>query len=145
MPGGRQPIRTREESSPRWNRAAWWSAVGWALLAAVVVLSLVSIEQPIDMPGADKWEHLLAYGLMTYWWGMLQPHRRWRWAVGLALLGLCLEFAQLLAPGRYMEWPDAAANAAGVLLGLAALRTPLRGLLGWLDRQFPDRRDPGLT
>jgi VanZ family protein len=145
MPGARQPIVKTPESGPVWNRAAWWSAVGWSLLATVVLLSLVSIEQPIDVPGADKWEHLLAYGVMMYWWGMVHPHLRWRWAVGLALLGLCLEFAQLLAPGRFMEWRDAAANAAGVLLGLAALATPLRGLLGWLDRQFPNRADPGLT
>lgn len=117
--------------------------MGWAMLLGVVVLSLVSVQQPLQVQHADKLEHLLAYGMLMYWWGMVQPPRRVRWATALALLGLALEWAQSLTPYRVLEWQDALANVAGVVLALGLLKTPAGGLLARVDLKFGNRLGPG--
>ena len=115
-------------------RQRLWNGIGWALLAAVVVLSLVSIPQAAPLPGSDKTHHLVAYGTLMYWWGMVQPKHRWRWLIVLPLMGVALEGLQSLNPDRFMEWWDAAANLAGVLLGALLVSTPAGRLLAWIDR-----------
>jgi VanZ family protein len=117
--------------------------MGWAMLLGVVVLSLVSVQQPLQVQHADKLEHLLAYGMLMYWWGMVQPPRRVNWATALALLGLALEWAQSLTAYRVMEWPDALANLAGVALALGLLKTPAGRLLARIDYELCNRGDPG--
>jgi VanZ family protein len=121
-----------------------WEALGWLLLMAVVVLSLVQIDQPIEISGVDKFEHVLAYGVLMYWWGMVQPGRLLRWVMFLPVLGFGLELAQLRMPGRFMEWRDVLANLAGVVLAFMLLRTRARDLLAWTDRKLFDRTDPRL-
>ena len=118
-----------------------WAILGWLLVLAVVVLSLVSIEQPLKLENADKYQHVLAYGALMYWWGMVQPTRRARWATALPLMGLVLEGAQSLTPDRMMEWRDALANLAGVMLGLLLLKSPAQRLLTRLDRHLGNRLD----
>ncbi len=118
-----------------------WASIGWLLLAIVVTLSLVSVQQPVNVPGVDKYEHVAAYAALMFWWGMVHPHRRVAWAVALPLLGVCLEGIQQFTPDRLMDWRDALANLSGVILGLLLVASPLGSLLGWLERQFPDRLD----
>ena len=113
------------------------------MIAVVVILSLASVSQPVDVPGMDKINHVVAYGALMFWWGMVQPGRRWTWAVVLVLLGIGLELAQAQTSYRTMDRWDAAANSVGVLAALALLFTPLRGSLAWLDRQLADRLDSG--
>jgi len=122
----------------------FWEALGCLMLLAVIVLSLVQIDQPLEVPGADKFEHAIAYGVLMYWWGMVQPDRLSRWVLFLPALGLILELAQLRMPGRFMEWRDVIANLAGVMLAYLLLRTRARSLLGWIDHKLFDRTDPGL-
>ncbi len=121
----------------------WWLAVGWVLLAGLVTVSLVPIDQPVAAPGADKFQHLLAYAVVMYWWGMVQPARRAFWLTVLPLLGVLLELAQGLLPFRFMEWRDMLANLAGVILAGILLRSPAGRLLGRVDGKLFDRRDPG--
>ena len=113
------------------------------MLAALVAGSLLSIGQPLPVQGGDKLQHLLAYGLTMYWWGMLAPPRRFHWALGLILLGGALEILQAFTPERTMEWQDAVANLTGVLAGLAALTTRASGLVALLDSKIGDRLYPG--
>ncbi|HSM69376.1 MAG TPA: VanZ family protein [Xanthomonadales bacterium] len=131
----------RQHAESRLGAYRLWAAMGWAMLLGVVVLSLVSVEQPLQVQHADKLEHLLAYGMLMYWWGMVQPPRRVRWAAALALLGLALEWAQSLTAYRVMEWPDALANLAGVALALGLLKTPAGSLLARIDDQLCNRGD----
>lgn len=121
----------------------WWALLGWLLVAAVCVLSLITIEQPVQIGHGDKLSHLLAYGVLMYWWGMVQPRRRMLWVLVLPVLGLVLEWAQSLTPHRQMEWQDALANLAGVGVAWLILQTPARRLLGIFDRQLGDRFDAG--
>ena len=125
------------------NHHIWWVMVGSLLIAAVVTLSLVSLTSPIGVEGGDKYQHALAYGVLMYWWGMVQPGRRWVWAVALPLLGVGLEGVQNLMPERHMDWRDALANTLGVAAALVILLTPLGRLLSWVDGKISNGVDPG--
>ncbi len=131
--------KTRQHEDPKLGAYRLWVALGWAMVLGVVVLSLVSVEQPLQVQHADKLEHVLAYGMLMYWWGMVQPPRQVHWAAALALLGLTMELAQSMTATRVMEWPDALANMAGVALGLGLLKTPAGRLLARVDRAFSNR------
>ena len=120
-----------------------WMLIGFGLLATIIALSLLSVPGPPGPPGVDKLYHLLAYGALMGWWGMVLPRRRVAWAIGLLLMGGVLEWLQSLTGYRTLDRIDAVANAAGILLALLLLRTPLGELLAWLDRQLADRLDTG--
>lgn len=122
----------------------WWS-LGWLMLLAVVALSLVRLEQPIQLENADKYQHLIVYGSLMFWWGMVQPARRRFWFVVLPLLGVAMELLQSLTPHRFMSWNDALANLLGVVLGSLLLHSPAAGILRMLDRQVRNCFDPGST
>lgn len=86
---------------------------------AVMVLSLLPAESMPALDVSDKLEHAAAYAFLAFT-GSLALRRPHRWlAVGLAVLGICLEMAQTLVPGRSFELLDAAANATGAILGVA--------------------------
>jgi len=91
-------------------------------VASIVVLSLL----PYPIYGAayfpDKLEHAVAYALVSLLGGLAFGDRRTRWAVVLGLIGLgvAMEFAQLLVPGRLGEVADIMANCAGVAGGTLA-------------------------
>ncbi|NNE06883.1 MAG: VanZ family protein [Xanthomonadales bacterium] len=120
-----------------------WFATGLLMLLLIAVVSLIPIDQPLPIRGADKFEHVLAYFVLMYWWGMVQPGRLWGWLLFLPLFGLALELLQGLTPHRFMEWRDAAANTAGVLLGLVILKTPAARLLRVLDTKLGNRINTG--
>lgn len=131
--GGGRPLRFR----------VLWVLVGIALLATIIALSLLAVPGPPGPPGIDKVSHVLAYGALMGWWGMVQPNRRLAWAGALLVLGLGLEFAQSLTGYRTLDHWDALANALGIVLALGLLRTPLGGILGWFDGQLANRFDAG--
>lgn len=116
----------------------FWLAL-WLLAIAVVVAGSLLPPLPLTpkLDGGDKLMHLLGYGLlMASAVQLFQSARLLRGvALGLALLGLLLEFGQgALTSTRQFEWSDAAANAFGVLLGAVLAFTPAARLL---QRCFP--------
>lgn len=132
---------------PLRHRRAWLALWGLMVLA-VVVLSLIP---PPPMPavafrGIDKVEHVLGYlALSAMATALFAPMPvRARIAAALVALGIALEIAQgTMTTTRTPDLPDALANAAGVLLGLAC--TPAVRLVAWLDRRVAGRgrQDPG--
>lgn len=115
-----------------------WLALGWALLLAIVIISLVP-ALPVDLSDdRDKLGHLMAYGTLMFWWSLLLPSRRARLAAALAfvLMGAVLEVLQAMTGYRSGEVADALANAGGVALGLAFGFTPLRGGLHWAEARL---------
>ena len=118
-----------------------WLAIGWALIASVVLLSLVSL--PVSPPQAqsDKVGHVIAYAVLMFWFCQLYTRRRARFVLALALLGMgCgLEFVQHVV-GRSFEYQDMLANAAGIAAGWAAAppRTPY--VLARIEARFLRRR-----
>ncbi len=86
----------------------------------VVFLSLLpKLEIPLEFRESDKVEHLLAY----LWLGVLpffafSPPAALRGALLMAPLGISLEFAQMMVPGRFFSFGDMLANVAGIALGI---------------------------
>lgn len=107
-----------------------WLGVGAVLVAAICVLSLMpeSPEQEATRPeGTDKVEHVLAYGLLMFWFAHLEPEKqgRIRLAVGITGMGVALECLQGLIGHREFSAADLAANGLGVAVGW--LVSPPRG------------------
>ena len=127
--------------NPNLSSYRLWAGIGWSMLLAVIVFSLIRIEQPVQLEHADKFQHVLAYGSLMYWWGMVQPARRRIWMSALPLLGLVLEWAQMLTVYRVMDWNDAVANLLGVALAMLLLATPAKRLLMRVDNKLADRFD----
>jgi VanZ family protein len=114
-------------------RLAWlWSALGWALVAAVVIGSLVPGEVVAAAHVSDKIMHAGAYGTLMVWFSGF--YRRAAYpaiAVVLIALGLALDLLQMLTPTRVFDLYDVLMNSAGVVVGLI-LALLLLG--GWCQR-----------
>jgi VanZ family protein len=105
------------------------------MVAAVGVLSLIPVE--VDLSGGrDKIAHFVAYGSLTFWFGMLFDGRgrQLRVALGFAAMGVAMEFLQGLTDYRSFEIADMVANAIGAALGWGLAQTPLRNVLEWVER-----------
>jgi len=115
-----------------------WQAIGVLMIVVVCVASLSPTMPPPPGLHGDKVEHLIAYGSLTYWWGMLYPQRTQRWLACLLfiLMGIALEFAQRATGYRVLDVFDMAANTVGALLGRMAVETPFGRLLGALDKRL---------
>lgn len=109
-----------------------WSAVGWLLLAAVIVGSLIPgpVLQEIDI--SDKVMHSGAYFTLMVWFaGFYRRELYPLIAAVLLALGMSLDLLQIMTETRSFDWFDVAMNAAGVGFGLA-LSLLLLG--GWCQR-----------
>jgi VanZ family protein len=117
----------------------------WYLsIAAVVTGSLLSPNStPIRILAAthlsDKLLHFAAYALLAFLpaAGLAPRRRAVAAALSMVVLGLLLEFAQRLSPGRATELGDEVANTAGVLAGIV-LAQPFRRLLHPCPQQQPN-------
>jgi VanZ family protein len=87
-------------------------------VAAVVILSLLPGEYLPQVRISDKLEHVIAYGCLMFAGALAFPSMRatLRLAVLLPLLGIALEFGQMLVPGRTAEVGDAVADTVGVVI-----------------------------
>jgi VanZ family protein len=97
-------------------------AFGWAMVLAVVWVSLTPSPPEVDFVDSDKYGHFLAYGALMFWFGQLY-RRFWErvaYACGFTALGLALEALQGLLGYRTYDVFDLVANTLGVLMGWAA-------------------------
>ena len=101
---------------------ALWLAIGWALVATIIWLSVTHSPPDIGIEHGDKLGHFAAYGSVMFWF--CQPYRRLTtraaYAVGFIAMGVALEFVQRWLGYRSFEVLDMVADAIGVVLGLAA-------------------------
>lgn len=112
-----RPRALRGFRRPRLWLGLW--IAGWVLAVLGSLLPAAFLPPMPDLPEGDKWLHLLAYFLLGAWaMAIFAPAwARWRALLGLAALGLLLEFAQaLLTANRFGEGLDLAANVAGLVL-----------------------------
>jgi len=112
----------------------WRLAGGLGLVATVIVLSL--IPDPFESQRFEqvKVGHFLAYGVTMLWFA--QTYRatsaRIGVAVGLALLGVGLEYAQGMIGYRIFAYSDMRDDALGVLAGFVlGVVTSNRAGAGW--------------
>lgn len=119
-----------------------WLAIGFALVAAIVALSLWP-EVPMPRVGVswtDKIGHFSAYFVVMTWFG-LTYRRAAHLAIALRLftLGVAIEGLQWLTESRYFEANDALANTAGIAIGWLLAATRFARLLEWGERFLPER------
>lgn len=115
-----------------------WLVIGWALVAAVVWLSLTPRLAEFDVPFVflDKAGHFTAYFVLMFWYASLyQRPAHWLLAVGFVLLGVALEGAQYLTGYRGFEFGDIVADAVGIAVALLLARTPLVDFLQFIERR----------
>jgi len=112
-----------------------WLLLGWGMVAAVVVLSLIPLD--VDLAeNRDKLAHSLAYCSMSFWFGLLYGGRvrQLGIAIAFAAMGVGIEFLQGLTDYRTFEIADMIANAIGATAGWGLAQTPLRNVLEWVER-----------
>jgi len=110
----------------RWLRILWFAAVVAVVVGSLLPGSSLPIQALGELHISDKILHFAAYAVLAF---LPALHER-RPALGAALLGalalgVLLEFAQRLSPGRNFELADMLADACGLLCGLI-LALPLR-------------------
>lgn len=106
-------------------RRPLWLAGGWALVAAVIFVSLWPDMPDVDVgvKFIDKFGHAIAYAsLMAYFGFIYQKRSHAGIFMLLVLLGVALEFVQWLSGKRMFELMDIGANVAGITIGLIAVR-----------------------
>ena len=118
--------------SPRYFRV--WMLLGWGMVLAVFVLSLIPIDVDLG-EGRDKVAHFIAYGSMAFWFAMLFPGRARQlgWALAFAAMGVGIEYLQRMTGYRTFDVADMAANGIGAALGWGLAQTPLGNALGWTE------------
>jgi VanZ family protein len=99
-----------------------WVGIGWAMVAAIVYGSVMHSPPSLGVEQGDKLEHLGSYGLTMFWFCQLYRTRATRsaYALGLAVLGVTLEFVQGWLGYRDFEVADMLADGLGVALGWGA-------------------------
>jgi hypothetical protein len=116
----------------------YWLAIGWALVAFVIYLSITPEPVRVTLEQGDKFGHAFAYATLMSWFANLYetPAGRLRRAAGFVALGIVLEFVQRWTGYRSFELADMAAGATGVAIGwlLAPPRVP--NYLRWLEKVF---------
>lgn len=132
MPGQRQPLRLFR---------IWW-LVGAAMWAFIIYASLTT--HPVSLPGrfSDKVLHFSGYFGVTAWYAQLylRSSVRQRQLFIFVMMGVVLEFAQLLVAERSFEWADMLANASGVVVAGLLMRSRLERLLLAGERYILPRR-----
>lgn len=109
-----------------------WSFLGWLLVIAVIVGSLMPGQALQDVRVDDKVMHAGAYFVLMVWFAGFYRHSAYPViATVLLALGLALDLLQLLTDTRSFDWYDVAMNSSGVILGFV-LSTLLLG--GWCQR-----------
>lgn len=114
-------------------RFPWvWMSLGWALVAGVVLGSLLPGGTISALALEDKLLHAGSYCLLMIWFaGLYERRRHVLIAVGVLGLGVALDLVQGTLSSRSFDWFDIAANGVGVGVGLV-LSLSLLG--GWCAR-----------
>jgi len=105
----------------RWG--GLWRSLGWLLVILVVTVSLVPASSLPDVDYSDKLSHAAIYGVLAVWFcGVYRRPAAPLVALVLFLVGAAVEGMQSLTESRSPEIADLAANAAGILIGMALSR-----------------------
>lgn len=111
-----------------------WLLLGWIFIALAVIANLMPSYRLPQPPGVnDKVEHMAGYALLALWFAGIYPRSRYVViALGLFIMGLCIEWAQnAMHWGRQGDLRDVVANCVGIAAGLTL---SFLWLGGWAQR-----------
>ncbi|MGC2520039.1 MAG: VanZ family protein [Burkholderiales bacterium] len=127
-------------SARRYRFPRLWQVLGWIMVLAIVIGSLLPSKmlEPVLPDWNDKLIHIVAYGIVMFWFSMLDRalRRQALWALGFVAMGVAIEFAQRATGYRDFEIADMVADAIGVALGWVLAHTPAAGALEWVERRI---------
>jgi VanZ family protein len=115
-------------------RHPWvWLGLGWMFIVFAIIASLVPGPKLPETHMSDKYEHTIAYVLLTLWFTGVYPKASyWKVGAGMFALGVAIEFAQGAMPfGRQADIRDVGANTLGIVI---ALMLALAGVGGWAQK-----------
>jgi VanZ family protein len=115
-----------------------WMFLGVVMLLTVAVICLAPMAKLPVVNVSDKIEHTLAFGWIAFWFACIVVRRDLVWVgLGVVLFGGLIELAQgYMGLGRQADMKDLAADALGVLAGIALALTPLGRWVRWLETQM---------
>lgn len=119
-----------------------WLLAGFCIALFIAVVCLMPSRNLPKVGVSDKFEHVLAFGVLAFWFGSIVA-RRSLLLLGLALVGFggLIELGQgAMGWGRSAEWSDLLADAVGVIAGLLLAATPLRGWVQWVESRVVRNR-----
>lgn len=88
-----------------------------AIFAIAIALgTLTPLPEKVDVPGTDKWQHFVAFAILTLPLSITNPSRWWLIAPIALLFGATIEVVQPFV-NRYGDFGDFKADAIGVGLG----------------------------
>jgi len=113
-----------------------WLAAGAGFVALVIYLSLTPNPLQVPSVGPFKAGHIAAYTWLMLWFAQVyRGPRRGAIAIGLALMGVVLEYLQDFTGHRTFSYTDMRDNAIGVTIGFALALTPLGRFVESLQRR----------
>ncbi len=119
----------------------WW-LLGAAMWIFIIYSSLTPHLVNLSGQFSDKILHFSGYFAVTAWFAQLylRSSIRLRQLIIFTMMGVLLEFAQLLVNERSFEWADMLANCSGVLIAGLLMRSQLEELLLASERHIFTRR-----
>ncbi len=102
-----------------------------------IVYTALATHPVLTMSGkwSDKIYHFSGYFGVMAWYAQF-IRQRLLTVVLLVLLGITLEFAQMLVNTRSFEWADMLANVSGVVIAAIMIRGVLAKLLCFVEGWF---------
>jgi VanZ family protein len=101
-----------------------WRLAFFTCVAAVLVISLIPIDQPVPSTGWDKADHLLGFAILMLLGIRSFTKHRMPLAIALLVYGIAIEILQSLTSYRFGEWRDVVADAGGIALAMLLARIP---------------------
>jgi VanZ family protein len=115
-----------------------WFVLGLVIALAILVVCLLPTRRLPKLEVSDKFEHVLAFGALAFWFGSIVVRRDFGWlALLLIAFGAAIEVAQgLMDLGREADWRDLLADTIGITAGLLLALTPLGRWARWVERHL---------
>lgn len=112
--------------------------IGLIMILVITVLTLSPANSPLVAISLwDKFMHFAGYSALAAWYVLLVPKAHYlKLLTALVALGVSLELAQSVVPGRHTDGLDALANALGAAAGVALGWTPWRHTLPYINRML---------
>lgn len=125
-----------------------WRLASLLLLLAVLAAALMpavwfwsdKVRALIWFESVDKWVHGVTFLMLSVWFaGQYHAKSYWRIVLGLLAFGFIIELCQRMVGYRIADWADVAADAAGIVIGIAVAAAGAGGwslrVEDWLLRQ----------